>query len=286
MDRFRQVRWPLVVLPAILVGGFEYIRHALLDSIPALWGNLIAAAIAAVGSLIYYLYTLSVIERLNESLHAEQAHKALMDERERIAGRLHDSLAQTLFFLNAELDRAVSHLERGEPREALAPLAAAKEGIAFAHEDLRDTIEALQNTEWDKPLLPSLRNLATAFYRQSGMTVEVTAPDTLPDLVPETRLAVFRVAQEALNNVRKHARATRATLSLVRREECLELSVIDDGVGIGPDELRPGFGMTEMERLAKSVDGRLSVTRREEGGTRVELRIPLSRCLRTGGAAS
>lgn len=277
MQPLKRLPWPLVILPALLVGGFEFVRHTFFDSAPEALGNLAVAAMAAVGSLVYYLYALSVIERLSRDLHEEKARKALMDQRERIAGQLHDSLAQTLFFLNAELDRAIALLGEEKTGEALRHLREAKDGVGFAYQDLRETIEALRSTEWKKPLVPALKNLASSFYRQSGIEIELQLPAELPDLTPAERAAIFRIAQEALTNVRKHAQASKATLcvSLEEGGSLLEVAVGDDGAGFDPESVKAGFGLGEMERLAREVGGRLAFERAPGGGARVRFRLPL-----------
>lgn len=275
MQRLKRVRWPLVILPALLVGGFEFIRHTFLDAYPAVYGNLVVAAMAAVGSLIYYHYALSVVERLNRDLHEEKEQKALMDQRERIAGQLHDSLAQTLFFLNAELERAIALLGEGRAEEALRPLREAKEGVGFAYQDLRETIEALRSTEWNKPLVPALKNLAANFYRQSGIDIELRLPQELPELTSEERLAIFRIAQEALTNVRKHARATTVRLSVEAEEGCLQVLIGDDGAGFDPEEVKAGIGLGEMKRLARAIGGVLQFEQPPGGGVHVRLSLPL-----------
>lgn len=275
MQRLKQVRWPLVVLPALLVGGFEFVRHTFFEGYPAVYGNLVVAAMAAVGSLIYYHYTLSVVERLNRDLHEEKGQKALMDQRERIAGQLHDSVAQTLFFLNAELDRAIALLSEGKAEEALRPLREAKEGVGFAYQDLRETIETLRSTEWNKPLVPALKSLAANFYRQSGIDVELHLPSELPELTSEERLAIFRIAQEALTNVRKHAQASRARLSVEVEDDRLQVLIHDDGVGFHPSGVKAGIGLGEMERLSREIGGALEIARLPEGGALVRLSLPL-----------
>ena len=272
MGPTRGIPWPLIALPALLVFAFEFWRHALFDGVPEPWGTFAAALIAAGGSYLYYRYSVLLIERLVVSLHEEKAGQAVMEERDRIAGQLHDSLAQTLFFLNAELERANAHLERGDLESAARSISEAREGIAFAHQDLRETIAALRRSEWDKPLLPSLRNLATNFYRQSGIEVDVSLPQSLPDLAPPVRRAIYRVAQEALTNVRKHAHASRARLALESEQGEVRLVISDDGSGFRPGS-EPGFGIPEMERLAAGVGGRLEITS-SGGGTEVSLTLP------------
>lgn len=275
VQRLKRVRWPLVILPALLVGGFEFVRHAFFEGYPAVYGNLAVAAMAAVGSFIYYHYALTLVERLNRDLHAEKERKALMDQRERIAGQLHDSLAQTLFFLNAELDRAIALLSDGKAEEALRPLREAKEGVSFAHQDLRETIEALRSTEWNKPLVPALKNLAATFYRQSGIEIDLHIPEELPELTSEERFTIFRIAQEALTNVRKHSGASKADLVVEREGNRLDVLVGDNGSGFDAAKVKPGIGLGEMKRLAREIGGGLSIEPRPEGGSLVRLSVPL-----------
>jgi len=273
----RGIQWPLIVLPAILVGAFEFWRHAIFDGVPEPWGTLAAAVIASAGSYLYYAYTISVVERLSASLHEEKARQAVMSERDRIAGQLHDSLAQTLFFLNAELERASAALQRGDVQSAARSIAEAKDGIAFSHQDLRETIAALRRTEWDKPLIPSLHNMATTFYRQSGIDVDVDLPQSIPDLPPSVQHSLYRLAHEALTNVRKHSGGTRARLSLESAEDHVKLTISDDGVGIRADKgEHRGFGIPEMERLAKNAGGELEIES-GAGGTTVRLVLPVGK---------
>ena len=272
----RVVQWPLIVLPAALVGAFEYWRHAIFEGLREPWGTLAAALIASAASMLYYLYTLSIVERLTASLHEEKARQAVMHERDRIAGQLHDSLAQTLFFLNAELERASAALQRGDVEAAARSVAEAREGVAFSHQDLRETIAALQRAEWDKPLVPSLRNMATAFYRQSGIDIDVSLPETAPDLPPALSESLYRLAQEALTNVRKHSGAKRARLVLAVEGDSVRLEVADDGAGI-PAERRKdpgGFGLAEMERLARSAGGSLEIES-SGAGTAIRFTAPV-----------
>ena len=115
---------------------------------------------------------------------------------------------------------------------------------------------------------------------RTGIVVTRGFGPGLPSLVPETELVVYRVAQEALTNVARHARAGRVHLGLTRRGDVLVLRVADDGVGLGGAPI--GAGLQGMQERAQMIGGRLEVRANEGGGTEVLLDVPLDA---TGDAA-
>ena len=185
-----------------------------------------------------------------------------MDQRERIAGQLHDSLAQTLFFLNAELERAIALLGEGRAEEALRPLREAKVGVGFAYQDLRETIEALRSTEWNKPLVPALKNLAANFYRQSGSTSSCASPRSCPSLRRKSASRSSASCRRRSPTSGSSARATTVRLSVEAEEGCLQVLIGDDGAGFDPEEVKAGIGLGEMKRLARAIGGSFSSSSR------------------------
>lgn len=268
------IRLPLILLPALLVGGFEYVRHGLFEPLPTGLGNLAAAALAFFGSFVYYLYTFSFVQRANASLQQEEAQKAVLEERERIAGQLHDSMAQTLFFLNAQLERAASAFSAGESETAARLLREAQEGVQFAHQDLRSTITALRETQSVEPLASALHSLLAAWRRQTGIAVHLDLPDPLPGFEPKTQEAIVTFIREALTNVRKHAKAKSVSIRMAPAGDDLRLAVTDDGMGFDPTAGQRGFGLASLERLARRLGGTFHVESAPQVGTTLRLHIP------------
>jgi signal transduction histidine kinase len=109
--------------------------------------------------------------------------------------------------------------------------------------------------------------------------IHVTVQAVEPDLrvPPDASIALFRIAQEALNNVTKHAGAEHVWINLWRKDAEFVMSISDDGIGLQKieDSQRSGLGMTTMRERAQAVGGRFDIERLPEGGTRVTVGVPL-----------
>jgi len=127
-----------------------------------------------------------------------------------------------------------------------------------------------------KPLAEALTGLARGFTSATGVPVEVQADSSLPPLPLRTEAELFRIAQEALTNVRKHARARSVKLTLRRRGGAVVLTLEDDGRGFSPRSPSSGQGVIGMRERARLVGGTLHITSARDRGTRVTARVPLS----------
>jgi signal transduction histidine kinase len=127
-------------------------------------------------------------------------------------------------------------------------------------------------------LLSALEWYAREFSERTGIEVSVVGDDPMRRVPPQAEIALFRIAQEALNNVAKHSRAREVDIELTSNGECA-LSVSDDGVGLHPNPQRNGrpstFGVVTMRERALSIGGRFEIRARPGGGTSVVVRIPL-----------
>ena len=128
----------------------------------------------------------------------------------------------------------------------------------------------------DMGLLPAIKWYGKKFAARTSLEVSVAGEDTLR-LKPQLEIVLFRIAQEALNNVAKHARARHVDVALVTSDGDLSLSISDDGVGVDiPSDGAPragGFGIVTMRERARAIGGRLQVRRRPEGGTSVVVSV-------------
>jgi len=200
-------------------------------------------------------------------------------EQERIARELHDELGALL--TAAKLD--AGWIARKLPADAMAPLRdrfdrlldTLSQVISIKRRvvaDLRPPLLA------DLGLIEALRSLA-----QSGMVgenegrIELDLPETLPELPADVSLALYRIAQEALTNVRRHARATKVRLQLATGPREIVLQVEDDGIGFDPSVERLNrHGLAGIAHRVQMLAGRLDITSRPGHGTRIEARMPLS----------
>ncbi len=183
-------------------------------------------------------------------------HLAVLEERQRFAAEMHDSVSQLLFA--AEL--------------ALQTGASAKAGnlVADAQNELRALVEVLRPADLSGGLKGALVRLAE---RTEGLvTVQLAAHP--PPLPPEHAETLYRAAQEGVHNALKHAHATRLWLRCEAVSGSVQLSVEDDGVGL-PDTLTEGFGLRSLRRRAEILNGTLRLAARNPRGTQLELELPL-----------
>ncbi|NUR86628.1 MAG: sensor histidine kinase, partial [Nonomuraea sp.] len=115
----------------------------------------------------------------------------------------------------------------------------------------------------------------TAFAQAPGPRVEVHLADRLGELPADVELAAYRIVQEALTNVRRHAAARSARIDLRRSRDALHITVSDDGSGL-PQTLRHGIGLASMRERATEVGGRCTIAPGPQGGTRVTARLPVA----------
>ncbi|MEU1392222.1 MULTISPECIES: histidine kinase [unclassified Nonomuraea] len=211
-----------------------------------------------------------MLDRLEEerSVASAQALAAQEAERGRIARELHDEIGQSLTVALLALKRVRDRA----PAELADELGHAQEAIRTSLDEVRQVAHRLRpGVLEDLGLTSALTALATDLS-QTG-TVEVTrrlAPG-LPPLTSEVELVLYRIAQESLTNVARHAQATRATLTLTPDDGDLVLRVTDDGRGgIG----EPGAGIRGMHERALLIGARLSVHSPPGGGTEIVLTVP------------
>ncbi|QIK68720.1 sensor histidine kinase [Nocardioides sp. HDW12B] len=208
-------------------------------------------------------------ERRTSTARALQAQE---DERRRIAQELHDEVGQSLTAVLLSL----KHAQVAAPPAIAGDLEQARETTRRSLEEVRRISQRLRPGVLDDlGLLNSLSSLASDLVERSGVTVRRGYLPGLPPLTPEVELVVYRVAQEALTNVVRHADARTVELGVSRRGPVLELRVADDGRGPAAGSLTRGAGVQGMEERARMVGGRLHVGSLEGGGTEVRLEVPV-----------
>jgi len=200
----------------------------------------------------------------------------IVEERNRLARELHDSVSQKLFGLVLNAESAATLLAR-DPEAAGTQIAGIRELAQEALEELRELIFELRPASLEEEGLPAtLRKHVDMLRRVHGRDVELRISGAAPT-PRETEGEVLRIAQEALNNALRHADAERIELRLAARDDRLTLTVADDGIGFDP--AAPGvrsrrLGLTSMEERARALGGSLAVVSRPGDGTTVTLEVP------------
>lgn len=215
----------------------------------------------------------------NAHLHKQLADLAVTQERLRIAHEMHDGLAQVLGYVNTKVQAATEYLRRGSAEEATAQLRELASAAREAYSDVREAIVDLRTLPApQRPLEELLQDYVGRWKEQSGISTSLMIE---PDLsVPAgTELQLVRIVQESLTNVRKHAKATTATVDVRRRNGKLIMTIVDDGIGFNPAaRVRsdfPRLGLPTMRERAESIGGTLSIDTAPGQGTRVRLEVPL-----------
>jgi signal transduction histidine kinase len=229
--------------------------------------------------LIELLAAHAAIAIENARLYQRSRELSIIEERNRLARELHDSVTQRLFGVKLAAESAATLLER-DPSKAAIELARVSELARGAMEELRAVVFELRPGSLEREGLATvLRKHVEVLRRVSGVKIELGVCD-VPRLAPGPATQVLRIAQEALGNALRHSAAKRITVKLGGDDERLFLKVVDDGCGFdpsGPEVRGQRLGLTSMEERATELGGRLSVTSKLGEGTTVALELPLPR---------
>jgi PAS domain S-box-containing protein len=201
--------------------------------------------------------------------------RAQEEERRRIAAEIHDDPVQAMTAVEMRLESLRRRVEGGAERRALEQLTAS---VSAAIARLRRLLVDLRPTRLDREgLAPALRALLDRLRAETG--VDANLEDRiLHEIPPDTGTVLYRIAQEALTNVRKHAEALEARVTLAERDGGILLRVRDDGRGFDPEraaEEQPGhLGLVSMRERAELVGGKFRITSTPGAGTTVEAWVP------------
>lgn len=236
---------------------------------------------------------LQLLERF--SLHAAEAlagvrlcveraqRLAIEAERNRISVEIHDAVVQSLFAMTCALEGVASKVERGEPGAA-AELQRLQRVAEKTLTQLRRSIHDLWPGELlERQFVRDLREHVADFAEVAGgLELDIDVRGHLTSLTAEVRRGLFRVAQEALNNVIRHAQASRARVCLDATGDPVVLTIQDDGHGVATAHLEESLGMVGMRNRLASLNGSLEVTSAPGIGTTIRASIPRLVACRSG----
>ena len=219
----------------------------------------------------------------NQRLVEQARQSGELGERERLAHEIHDTLIQGFASIVMNLEAAEGSLER-DPQSVRRYMDEARRNARENLAEARRIVWALQPGALEQAPLPeALVRLAEKWSEGSSATASVTVTGTMRPLPPEAEVTLLRAAQEALTNVRKHARASRAVLTLSYMDDRVALDVRDDGVGFAPDGAcaflgeggATGFGLKAMRERAERAGGALLVESEPGRGTTLAVELPV-----------
>lgn len=200
------------------------------------------------------------------------------NERSRLARDIHDTVAQGLAALALRLETAEVLLETESDREKIRQVIAQALHLTRANlEETRRSVLDLRAVQLQGRTLPdALRELLSSFDASDSLKTRCEVMNSGPPLPPRISVGLYRMAQEAVNNVKKHARAESLTIQLTVVPQSVELIIEDDGVGFDPSHIPDGhFGLVGMNERAKLLGGRLSICSTPGLGTTIEVIVPL-----------
>ena len=192
--------------------------------------------------------------------------RAVAEERARVAREIHDGLAQYLFAISTHLQM----LEQGSPPQKTLPRL--KEAASAAQQEARFAVLALSSASGNAPFGAALRRYVEFLTADGALDVELEIDEAV-ELAPDEQIEVFRIVQEGLGNVRKHAKAGRAWVTIGDHEGNRLVRIRDDGAGFAPATDGAGQGLRNMEARSASIGGGFRIRSRPGLGTAVEVTL-------------
>jgi signal transduction histidine kinase len=228
--------------------------------------------------ILTLLASSAVIGLENARLYEHAEETAALAERSRLARELHDAVTQTLFSASL-IAEVLPQIWEQDPARVPGLLVDLAELTRGARAEMRTLLMELRPTSLlEVGLDVLLRHLAEATTARGRLRVSVRADDPFPGLPSAVQIALYRIAQEALNNVAKHSAARVASIDLgctkrgAEGSMVVHLSVEDDGGGFDPDSVRPGrFGLTIMRERAQEIGATLTIDSEPGCGTRISV---------------
>lgn len=214
-------------------------------------------------------------------LYVKETSAAVTEERARIACEIHDGLVQSLAGVNFKLDLC-QQLMRKNPKASLATIKESKAQLKLAIQEARQVIFNLRPLHYEKmELIPALTSYLKSYGTQSHIAAKFSVKGDEKILFPRTKIFLFRIIQEALSNVQKHAKADRVSIQLDIDPEMLRVTITDNGVGFDMEtvlrdpEKWDHFGIKGILERARLVGGEGRVESKKGHGTKIIVEVPL-----------
>jgi signal transduction histidine kinase len=269
----------LVCLVAVIGWGVRFLRKGddlarwlalgftlmLFAALHLVFQPLLASSFVSQSDFLRMLAYIVILVGAWRAIQFAEFGRAVAEERARVAREIHDGLAQYLFAVSTH----ASMIENGAPLEEAVPRL--KEAALLAQQEARFAILALSSASGTAPFDAALRRYVDVLTADGGLEVELEV-DRAIRLAPDEQIEIFRIVQEGLANVRKHANATRAEVTIGQREFGERFVTIrDDGEGFDGEHAAAGQGLKNMRARAESIEGGFSVRSTLGRGTALEV---------------
>lgn len=259
----------ILTMPSLLKDGWNF-KVAL----TLILGSSVLTYVATAVMVLVAMLTLALMNEQKSRLETERLSKEVESlatevERSRIAREIHDSLGHSLTTLNVQLDLLKKYSTDAGQEEQEA-LLSAKELATQALNDVRLAVQSLRHSNFH--LEDSIRSLVKDTAQ--AHTIEIELLSAVPTMPATMAFQIYRILQECLTNVLKHAQASKVTINLQNTGQQIELTVADNGLGL-PEGFSDGFGITGIKERVSSLHGSMAINTPKGQGTRVEVTIPL-----------
>ncbi|WP_319423002.1 sensor histidine kinase [Pleurocapsa sp. FMAR1] len=244
-----------------------------------LFAFVLAFVLLLVGALLAEYESRAKLVQANRRLREyalQIENQATLQERNRIAREIHDSVGHYLTAQSIQLENTAVFLTQ-DPLKAASHLAKARQLGKDALANIRASIATLRNDPIkERSLLTTIEKLILEFQSNTNIAIasEIDLISTLPT---EVNTALYRIVQEALTNISKHSQATKVHLSLKETAEKILLSIQDNGCGFNPSDNTTGFGLQGMKERTAALPGKIAIISKYGQGCLIDVEIPLSK---------
>jgi two-component system nitrate/nitrite sensor histidine kinase NarQ len=263
---YKQIKWLILLLPAVSVAIWEYVRHTfLMPYISMDTGNWVSALIVFIVTFYMLKILFGRLERMQQELQKERSEKAVLEERENLAKELHDGIAQSLFFLSVQVNKLGGN-ENTAQHEKL------KKTMKHIHDDTRQAIQNLRTSSVTPDIhwTSSLHQLFDEVEDTHSYTIHRDWKLTDQDLSAKEKNELFACVKEAIINVIKHADTNELWITSEMLDKGWFCEVKDKGKGFIVDQKRQGLGLKILQDRAYSMGWHLNI-RSESGKTDIQI---------------
>jgi signal transduction histidine kinase len=206
------------------------------------------------------------------SLMRAEREAGRLNERQRLARDIHDTLAQHFTSIIMHLSAAKhSNFETVQTQ------------VQQAEESARDGLDEIRRIIWDMQpeqiekasFIEAVEQLAARWSAENGVQVKMNVTGTPRSFTSSVETTLLRILQEAMHNISKHAQATKVNITFSYMEDLFVMDIADDGLGFEPSKIKGGFGMTTMRERAEELRGTLTIESEQGIGTAIAVSIPI-----------
>lgn len=267
---YKHIKWMILIIPTITVGVWEYIRHQfLMPYLSMEAGNWLTPIIVYMVSVTLLNKLFQVMERAQAELEKEKAATSALEAREHIARELHDGIAQSLFLLSVQMDKAERRLSGSDHQHELQD---AKKTVHEIHHYVRQAIAQLKVPSHGEDPLKHPQQILRQIEELTYISpVESQIRWDIPDEALSTKEQIELIAciREAVLNIRKHANANSMYITGKGSTASWSVAICDDGIGFegNPWEEKDRYGLRITKDRAAEMGWKFDFYNQDEGGT-------------------